>query len=100
MPGIARKGVDTHIGHASTTFNPFHKTPYTTAGQTKVKVNGSLAVVAQGGRTACGDPAVGGSTHVTIQGRPAHRIGDATGGHGSWFANACASGSGNVIAHK
>ena len=98
MPGIARRGVDTHIGHASPTPNPFHKTPYVVAGQTKVTVNGALAVTT-GGSTACGDNAVGGSAKVKAGGFPVHRIGDATSGHGSWPANACASGSGNVIAH-
>lgn len=98
MPGIARKGVDTHIGHASPTPNPFHKTPYVVAGQIKVKVNGSLAVTT-GGSTACGDNAVGGSAKVKAGGFPVHRIGDATSGHPSWPANACATGSPNVIAH-
>lgn len=97
MPGIARKGVDTHIGHASPSPNPFHKTPYVVAGQIKVKVNGALAVTT-GGSTACGDNAVGGSTKVTAGGLPVHRIGDATSGHGSWGPNACATGSINVIA--
>ena len=97
MPGIARKGVDTHIGHASPTPNPFHKTTYVVAGQTKVKVNGSLAVTTAGS-TACGDNAVGGSAKVKAGGFPVHRIGDATSGHGSWPANACSGGSINVIA--
>ena len=99
MPGIARRGIDLHAGHASKTPNPFHSTKYTTAGQTKVTVNGALAVVI-GGSTACGDPAVGGSAKVTAGGSPVHRIGDATGGHGSWLPNACATGSLNVIAHS
>ena len=98
MPGIARAGVDSHAGHASRTPNPFHATPYTTAGQSMVTVNGSLAVVV-GGMTACGDPAVSGSAKVKAGGLPVHRIGDGTGGHGSWLPNVCASGSGNVIAH-
>ena len=98
MPGIARKGVDTHIGHASKTPNPFHKTPYVVAGQIKVKVNGSLAVTT-GGSTACGDDAVGGSAKVRAGGFPVHRIGDATSGHETFLANACATGSSNVIAH-
>lgn len=99
MPGIARKGVDKHIGHASPTPNPKHQTPYVVAGQGKVKVNGALAVTT-GGSTACGDDAVGGSAKVKAGGFPVHRIGDATSGHGSWPANACASGSSNVIAHS
>ena len=98
MPGIAKRGVDTHIGHASSTPNPFHKTPYVVAGQIKVTVNGSLAVTT-GGSTACGDDAVGGSAKVTAGGFPVHRIGDATSGHATFPANACATGSSNVIAH-
>lgn len=99
MPGIARKGVDKHIGHASPTPNPFHKTPYVVAGQSKVTVNGALAVTTAGS-TACGDDAVGGSAFVKAGGFPVHRIGDVTSGHGSFPANACSSGSANVIAHK
>lgn len=93
MPAAARKGIDTHIGHASTTFNPFHKTPYTSAGQTSVFGQGGFLVVAPGGRTACGDGAVTGSSLVHINGKPVHRVGDATSGHGSWVPNACASGA-------
>ena len=97
MAGIARRNVDMHLGHASGTPNPFHKTPYVVSGQIKVRVNGAFAVTT-GGSTACGDNAVGGSVEVTAGGLPVHRIGDATSGHGSWGPNACASGSGNVIA--
>ena len=28
MPAIVRKGLDSHIGHAIPTPNPFHKTTY------------------------------------------------------------------------
>ena len=93
MPAAARKGIDTHIGHASPTPNPFHKTPYVVAGQTSVFGQGGFIVTAGGGSTACGDDAVGGSSLVHIGGRPVHRVGDATSGHGSWPPNACASGA-------
>lgn len=97
MPGIVRKGLDIHIGHASPTPNPFHRTDYTNPNQSHVNVDGGLAVVV-GGNTGCGDPAVAGSSKVTIEGKPVHRKGDATGGHGSWVANAAKSGSTKVSA--
>ena len=81
---IIRTG-DTHIGHASPTPNPFHKTAYV-SGQEKVSVAGSLAVRI-GDSTACGDAAVGGSAKVSIAGSLVHRSGDATSGHGSWVPN-------------
>ena len=31
MPEITRVGLDTHVGHASPTPNPFHQTAYATA---------------------------------------------------------------------
>lgn len=107
MPNIARKGIDTHIGHACNGTGkghpkPFHKTPYIVAGQSKVTVNGALAVLgASNGSTVCGDNAVGMSAKVRIG--PAligvHRVGDATSGHPCHFVpNACATGSPNVIA--
>jgi uncharacterized Zn-binding protein involved in type VI secretion len=97
MPGICRVGVDLHVGHASPTPNPFHQFPYTSTPQSSVTVEGALAVVV-GGTTACGDPAVGGSSLVTIEGIPVHRRLDATGGHGSWVPNAAKTGSTKVIA--
>jgi len=97
MPAVCRVGVDSHIGHASVTPNPFHASSYTSTPQTKVTVEGSLAVVV-GGSTGCGDGAVGGSSKVNIQGSPVHRVGDGTSGHGSWLPNAAASGSPKVIA--
>jgi uncharacterized Zn-binding protein involved in type VI secretion len=97
MPGIARKGIDRNVGHASPTPNPFHNSPGAVAGQTKVKVNGFLAMTNMGSY-ACGDNAVGGSAKVTAGGFPVHRLLDATSGHGSFPPNACASGSLNVIA--
>lgn len=99
MPGIARKNQDKHIGHASSTPNPKHQTPYVVAGQSQVYVNDKLAVTT-GGSTACGDNAVGGSSKVFAgpAGFGVHRLGDATSGHGSWPPNACAGGSSTVIA--
>lgn len=103
MPAIARLGVDTHIGHACNGTakghpKPFHKTPYVSTAQSKVTVNGALAVTV-GGATACGDGAVGGSSKVLAGGVPVHRVGDATSGHPCHFVpNACGSGSPNVIA--
>tara|TARA_R110000787_G_scaffold216270_1_gene325404 strand:- start:2282 stop:2578 length:297 start_codon:yes stop_codon:yes gene_type:complete len=97
MPAIVRKGTDTHIGHASPTPNPFHKTSYA-AGSGSVFVNGAAAVRV-GDKTGCGDPATGGSGSVFVNGIAVHRKGDSTGGHGSWGGNAAATGSGNVFAN-
>lgn len=96
MPAISRVGLDQHVGHASPTPNPFHQTPYA-SGSPNVFCNGA-AVVRIGDATGCGDPAVGGSGTVKINGLGVHRTGDGTGGHGSWVANASASGSGNTFA--
>tara|TARA_Y100000004_G_C8860408_1_gene388813 strand:+ start:48 stop:344 length:297 start_codon:yes stop_codon:yes gene_type:complete len=93
---ISRVGLDKHIGHASPTPNPFHRTPYAT-GSTNVKING-VPCVRFGDRTACGDTAVGSSISVRVNGRGVHRLGDSTSGHGSWVSNASASGSLNVLA--
>lgn len=102
---IARVGIDSHIGHACNGTNrghpkPFHKTPYVVAGQTQVTVNGSFAVLGAGnGSTACGDNAIGGSTMVTITGRPVHRTGDATSGHLCHFVpSVCGPASPTVFA--
>ena len=97
MPGkgITRAG-DTHIGHASPTPNPFHKTAYVPT-TSKVMADG-IFVIRLGDSTACGDPVVGASAKVYAQGQPVHRIGDATGGHGSCVPNASASGSVKVFA--
>ena len=109
MPGIARLGLDSHIGHPCDGTpkghpKPFHKTKYAVAGQTKVTVNGAFAVLGAGnGSTACGDPAVGMSGWVKVGTAliGVHRIGDATGGHPCHFVpNACATGSPTVIAFK
>ena len=96
MPGIVRKSVDSHIGHASPTPNPFHQTVYAT-GSDNVFVNDQKCTRI-GDTTACGDPATAGSPTVFVNGIAVHRKGDATGGHGSWVPNASASGSPNVFA--
>lgn len=96
MPAISRVGLDTHVGHASPTPNPFHQTAYA-SGSSNVSCNGA-AVVRIGDATSCGDPAVGGSGTVFVNGKGVHRVGDATGGHGSWVPNASASGSPTVSA--
>jgi uncharacterized Zn-binding protein involved in type VI secretion len=95
MPGIVRASVDKHIGHASPTPNPFHKTSYV-AGQSTVFANGK-EVIRKDDKTSCGDPAVGSSDNVYAEGKLVHRQGDATGGHESWVPNAAATGSGDVI---
>jgi len=97
MPGIVRVGLDSHVGHASPTPNPFHATAYA-VGSPDVFVNGAK-VVRKGDTTACGDPAVGASPNVFVNGIAVHRLGDATGGHGSWVPNASASSSSNVFAN-
>lgn len=97
MPEVVRANADRHIGHASPTPNPFHRTPYNAALNTKVYVEGDLAIV-QGDTTACGDTAVGCSSKVFIGGIGVHRKGDSTGGHGSWVPNAAATGSSKVTA--
>ena len=96
MPEVTRVGLDSHIGHASPTPNPFHQTPYA-SGSPNVFTNGAKTVRI-GDSTGCGDPATGGSSTVKVNGIGVHRKGDATGGHGSWVANRSASGSANVIA--
>ena len=89
MPRITVAGMY-HIGHASPTPNPFHRTPYQ-AGQDKVWAN-SREVIRIGDATACGDPATGGSSKVKAVGSFVHRFGDATGGHGSWPGNSSGGG--------
>jgi hypothetical protein len=99
MPGVVRVGKDVHVGHASGTPNPFHKTSYAT-GSSNVISNGAKTVRGAGvDRTACGDPAIGLSSNVIINGTGVHRLNDATAGHGSWVGNKAASGSQNVIAN-
>lgn len=95
MPGVVREG-DVHAGHASPTPNPFHQSSYG-ASQSRVYADGSL-VILKGDSTGCGDPAVGASPRVFVDGTPVHRLGDGTGGHGSWVPNAAASASSRVYA--
>lgn len=97
MPEVCRAGDDRHVGHASSTPNPYHQTAYVAGLNSKVTVEGSLAIVV-GDLTGCGDPAVGGSSKVSIGGIAVHRRGDATGGHGSWRPNSAATGSSKVSA--
>jgi uncharacterized Zn-binding protein involved in type VI secretion len=96
MPAVTRVGLDSHVGHASPTPNPFHRTPYT-SGSSNVNTNGA-ATVRIGDITGCGDPATGGSGTVFVNGIGVHRQGDGTGGHGSWVESVSSSGSPNVIA--
>jgi hypothetical protein len=98
MPGVVRQNVDSHKGHASGSPSPFHKTNYTSPAQGKVYAEGNLVVV-DGGKTGCGDPTAAVSGKVFGPGtKGVHRKGDATGGHGSFAANAAATGSSKVIA--
>ena len=96
MPACVRSGLDTHVGHASPTPNPFHKTAYT-GGSPNVSIN-SAASIRVGDATSCGDPAVAGSSTVRVNSIAIHRVGDATCGHGSWVAHAASTGSSNVNA--
>ena len=96
MPAVTRVDTDNHIGHASPTPNPFHQTAYA-EGSANVFTNGKKTVRI-GDKTHCGDPATEGSSTVKVNSIGVHRKGDATGGHGSWVANASSSGSANVIA--
>ena len=56
MPGVARRFIDSHIGHPSFTPNPFHRTNYAT-GSNNVFVN-KLGVVRVGDITYCTDGAL------------------------------------------
>jgi hypothetical protein len=95
--GVVRKGLDSHVGHASTTANPFHKTSYANAAQSKVYSDSALVIVS-GGKTACGDPTASVSGKVFAEGKGIHRQGDSTGGHGSWVASKAETGSSKVFA--
>ena len=64
---VTRVGLDSHIGHASPTPNPFHRTSYA-SGSPDVFANGA-AVVRVGDTTGCGDPATGGSSTVKVNGK-------------------------------
>jgi uncharacterized Zn-binding protein involved in type VI secretion len=97
MPGIVRVGKDSHIGHASSTPNAFHRTSYAT-GSPNVFTNDAKSVRI-GDTTACTDAAVEGSGNVYVNNIPVHRLADATQGHASWVPNAAATSSGNVFAN-
>jgi uncharacterized Zn-binding protein involved in type VI secretion len=97
MPGIVRKELDKHIGHASQTPNPFHQTAYN-EGSPTVFVN-SKPTVRIGDKTSCGDPAKDGSPTVFVNSIKAHRQGDATEGHDSWSPTSAETGSSNVFAN-
>lgn len=97
MPGIVRVGKDSHIGHASSTPNAFHRTSYAT-GSPNVFTNDAKSVRI-GDTTACTDAAVAGSGNVYVNNIPVHRLADATIGHASWVPNAAATSSGNVFAN-
>ena len=64
MPGIVRQGLDSHVGHASPTPNPFHKTPYG-SGSPNVFTN-KKSTIRVGDSTTCGDPATSGSSTVSL----------------------------------
>ena len=99
MPGIVRSGLDNHSGHASPSPSPFHKTSYV-GGSSNVFVNGANAIRGAGvDSTGCGDPAVGKSSTVFVNGTGVHRLGDGTGGHGSWVPNSAATSSTDVFAN-
>jgi uncharacterized Zn-binding protein involved in type VI secretion len=97
MPKVTRTNKDQHIGHASPTPNPFHRTAYA-EGSPNVFTNNEKTVRI-GDKTYCTDPAVAGSPNVYVNGIKVHRLGDATGGHASWVPNASSSGSPNVFAN-
>ena len=74
MPEVTRVGLDSHVGHASPTPNPFHQFAYAT-GSPDVFTN-SAKTVRIGDKTSCTDPATGGSTTVFVNGKEIARIGD------------------------
>lgn len=96
MPGIVRVDLDSHVGHDSPSPAPFHKTAYA-EGSSTVFIN-NKRVVRKDDKTYCGDPAVGASGTVFVDGKPVHRQGDATDGHASWVANSAETGSDTVFA--
>lgn len=97
MPGVVRTNKDSHVGHASPTPAPKHKTAYA-SGASKVFVEDEK-VVREGDKTYCGDPAVGKSPNVWAEDKQVHRKDDATGGHGSFVANKAETGSTTVFAN-
>ena len=93
---VTRVALDSHVGHASPSPNPFHQFAYAT-GSPNVFVNSEKCVRVTD-TTSCGDPATVGSSKVFANSLRVHRKGDATGGHGSWVPNESNSGSPNVFA--
>jgi uncharacterized Zn-binding protein involved in type VI secretion len=104
MLGIVRAGIDKNVGHASPCPNPFHQGVYKAGLNSKVFVEGKLAIVKGDSMNGCDDTAVGGSAKVFVQGYGVHRRTDATSGHdlggcpGPFPANLALSGSGKVFA--
>jgi hypothetical protein len=104
MLGIVRAGIDKNVGHASPCPNPFHQGVYKSGLNSKVYIQGKLAIVKGDSMSGCDDIAVGGSSKVFIQGIGAHRRTDATSGHdltgcpGPFAANLALSGSDKVFA--
>jgi uncharacterized Zn-binding protein involved in type VI secretion len=96
MPAIVRANADAHSGHSGYRV-PYHKTYYT-GGSSNVFINGE-PVILKGNTCLCGDPAVGASGSVFVNGVAVHRQGDATGGHGNWIPCKAATGSPNVFAN-
>jgi len=97
MPSAVRK-YDVHIGHASPSRGPFHKTFYND-GSPDVFVN-SRNIQRIGDPLSCGDAAAAGSPDVFANVIPVHRVDDATTGHGSWVPNAAETGSDDVFVNE
>lgn len=95
MPGIVRANADAHEGHAGILV-PFHQTYYN-KGSSNVFINNE-SVVCKGDQCLCSDQAIGASGTVFVNGKPVHRQGDATSGHGTWVPTAAKTGSPNVFA--
>tara|TARA_B100000586_G_C19940995_1_gene355497 strand:- start:121 stop:597 length:477 start_codon:yes stop_codon:yes gene_type:complete len=111
---------DTHVGHCSVTFNPFHITPFVPIipasmsiadvgsaldtvqgtigllGDGKVYVNGK-EIVKNGDLTACGDRAGRTSGTVYVNQKLVFRVGDPTLGHLSYSPEALAEGPQKAI---
>tara|TARA_R110002020_G_C15909114_1_gene741765 strand:- start:106 stop:600 length:495 start_codon:yes stop_codon:yes gene_type:complete len=97
MPGVVRTNKDRHIGHPSSTPNPFHQTNYAT-GSPNVFANSEKAVRI-GDKTYCTDVAAAGSPNVFVNGIKWHRFDDATCGHSSWIPNKAQTGSTDIFAN-
>lgn len=98
MPGVVRTNLDSHVGHASGTPNPFHQTSYVQGSPNVFSNNENTVRI--GDQTACGDAAAVGSPNVFINNIAVHRQRDATTGHGSWVPNAALTGSEDVLANQ